>query len=67
MTTPPRRPPDPSSRRTSRSDKVRNAKSDQYGGVGRGMGDAPNSRMKMIGMWVGIGLLVLFMIFGITD
>ena len=66
MTTPPKRP-DPNSPNASRGEKIRNAKTDQYGGVGSGFGDVPNSRLKKFAIWSVIGLLVLFMIFGITD
>jgi hypothetical protein len=64
MTTPPRRPPDPSSQGASRGDKVRNAKSDQYGGVGSGIGEAPNSRLQMLGIWF---VIVLFIIIDVAD
>jgi hypothetical protein len=67
MTTPPRRPPDPSSQGASRGDKVRNAKSDQYGAVGRGIGEAPNSRLKMLGIWLVIAMIVPFIIIDVVD
>lgn len=67
MTTPPRPPSGPEKPHASRGEKVRLGKTDQYGGVGRGIGEAPSSKTKIIGMWLLVGLIVLFIFMDCID
>ena len=67
MTTPKKRP-DLNSPHASRGEKVRNAKgsfSDAAGG--RGIGEAPNSRLKKFSIYLVIFLIVLFIVFDFVD
>lgn len=64
-TQPPRR--NPNQPHATRGEKVRNAKSDMHGGVGRGMGEAPQSRAKKFGLIFLVVMLVLFLITSFTD
>ena len=67
MTTPPRPPAGPNKPHASRGEKVRLGKSDHFGGVGRGIGEGPGTRTKSIGMWLLVGLIVLFIFMDCID
>ncbi len=60
-------PSDPNKPHASRGEKVRTAKTDQFGGVGRGIGEAPNSRIKKFAIWFVIFLIVLFIVIDFVD
>ena len=67
MTTP-RKRPEPNQPHASRGEKVRNAKgSFQYNTGGGGIGEAPNSRLKMFSIYFVIFLVVLVFVLEYVD
>ncbi|NQW21669.1 MAG: hypothetical protein HQ477_13265 [Chloroflexi bacterium] len=66
LTTPPTAP-DPNKPHAGRDEKLRNSKTDTYSSVGRGIGEAPNSRMKKISTLLVVFLIILFIIMEFVD
>jgi hypothetical protein len=59
--------PDPNKPHAGRSEKLRNARTDTYSSVGRGIGEAPSSRMKKYGFALLVFLIALFIIMDFVD